>query len=130
MSARRPNPAEPFGGGRGPRDSRDERERFVALAVARAQQGDSSALQVLYIRYAREVHRYVNSIVGDHHEAEDITQGVFLRLMRVIGSYRQRDVPFGAWLRRVARNAALENLRSRRTIPVHELELRITEESS
>jgi RNA polymerase sigma-70 factor (ECF subfamily) len=101
----------------------------VALAVARAQQGDSSALQVLYIRYAREVHRYVNSIVGDHHEAEDITQGVFLRLMRVIGSYRQRDVPFGAWLRRVARNAALENLRSRRTIPVHELELRITEES-
>lgn len=129
MSARRPNPAEPFGGGRGPRDSRDERERFVALAVARAQQGDSSALQVLYIRYAREVHRYVNSIVGDHHEAEDITQGVFLRLMRVIGSYRQRDVPFGAWLRRVARNAALENLRSRRTIPVHELELRITEES-
>lgn len=128
MSARRRTPAEPFKG-RKPGGSRDENERFVAEAVARAQQGDRSALQVLYIRYAREVHRYVNSIVGDHHEAEDITQGVFLRLMRVIGSYRQRDVPFGAWLRRVARNAALENLRSRRTMPVHELELRLGDES-
>jgi RNA polymerase sigma-70 factor, ECF subfamily len=128
MSAHRRTPAEPFRG-RQPHASRDERERFIAQAVARAQQGDKSALQVLYIRYAREVHRYVNSIVGDHHEAEDITQGVFLRLMRVIGSYRQRDVPFAAWLRRVARNAALENLRARRTVPVHELELQIGEES-
>jgi RNA polymerase sigma-70 factor, ECF subfamily len=93
----------------------------VALAVARAKEGDRSALQFLYIRYAREVYRHVNSIVGDHHEAEDITQGVFLKLMRVIGSYSPRDVPFGAWLRRVARNAALENLRSRRPVPVPEL---------
>jgi RNA polymerase sigma-70 factor, ECF subfamily len=128
MSARRRNPAEPFKS-RQSHASRDERERFIAQAVARAQQGDRSALQVLYIRYAREVHRYVNSIVSDHHEAEDITQGVFLKLMRVIGSYRQRDVPFGAWLRRVAHNAALENLRSRRAVPVHELELQIGEES-
>jgi RNA polymerase sigma-70 factor (ECF subfamily) len=101
----------------------------VARAVARAQEGDTSALQVLYIRYAKEVHRYVKSIVGDYHEAEDITQGVFLRLMRVIGSYKPRDVPFGAWLRRVAHNAALENLRSRRTVRVYELEVPTREES-
>jgi RNA polymerase sigma-70 factor, ECF subfamily len=121
MTARPPNPADPIRGDR-VRDSRHEGEGLVALAVARAKEGDRSALQFLYVRYAREIHRYVNSIVGDHHEAEDITQGVFLKLMRVLGSYKQRDVPFAAWLRRVARNAALENLRSKRTVPVHELQ--------
>jgi RNA polymerase sigma-70 factor, ECF subfamily len=115
------NPADPIRSERRLRESRREGEGLVAVAVARAKEGDRSALQFLYVRYAREVHRYVNSIVGDHHEAEDITQGVFLKLMRVLGSYRQRDVPFAAWLRRVARNAALENLRSRRVMPVHEL---------
>jgi RNA polymerase sigma-70 factor (ECF subfamily) len=123
MTARRHNPAERPRTGRGSGSQRDEGERLVALAVARAKKGDASALQVLYIRYARDVHRYVNSIVGGYHEAEDITQGVFLRLMRVIGSYEQRDVPFAAWLRRVARNAALANLRSKRTTPVHEVHI-------
>jgi RNA polymerase sigma-70 factor, ECF subfamily len=116
------NPEDPNRGNRKLRGSRHEGEVLVASAVARAKEGDRSALQFLYIRYAKEVHRYVNSIVGDHHEAEDITQGVFLKLMRVLGSYTQRDVPFAAWLRRVARNAALEYLRSKRPLPVLDLQ--------
>jgi RNA polymerase sigma-70 factor (ECF subfamily) len=106
-----------------PAHNPEEGERLVLLAVARAQEGDSSALQFLYIRYATEVHRCIKGIVGDHHEAEDITQAVFLKLMRVLGSYTPREVPFGAWLRRVARNAALEHLRSNRPTPVRELEI-------
>jgi RNA polymerase sigma-70 factor (ECF subfamily) len=121
MTAPPPNPADPIRSDRRPRGSRHEGEELVALAVARAQEGDRSALQFLYIRYAEEVYRYVNSIVGDHNEAEDITECVFLELTRVVRSYRQRDVPFAAWLRRVAHNAALENLHSNRTMPIHEL---------
>jgi RNA polymerase sigma-70 factor (ECF subfamily) len=121
MTRRHHNLADPIRSGRGLRDPVHEGEGLVALAVARAKKGDRSALQFLYVRYASEMQRYVTSIVGDYHEAEDITQGVFLKLMRVIGSYTQRDVPFAAWLRRVARNAALENLRSKRAVPVHEL---------
>jgi RNA polymerase sigma-70 factor, ECF subfamily len=127
MSTPRPNPADPLRGGRALNDPSPEGDRFVTLAVARAKEGDTSALQVLYIRYAGEVHRYVNSIVDDHHEAEDITQGVFLKLTRVIGSYTARDVPFAAWLRRVARNAAVDTLRAKRPMPVHEL--RVSEHS-
>lgn len=127
MSPLSHNRADPNRSERRLRDSRHEGEGLVALAVARAKEGDRSALQFLYVRYAKEVHRYVNSIVGDYHEAEDITQSVFLKLMRVLGSYTPRDVPFAAWLRRVARNAALEHLRSRRPVPV--LELQTNEQS-
>jgi RNA polymerase sigma-70 factor (ECF subfamily) len=121
-----PNPADPIRGGGGPHTGHHD-DGVVALAVARAKEGDASALHVLYIRYAGEVHHCVNSIVDDHHEAEDITQSVFLKLTRIIGSYEQRDVPFAAWLRRVARNAAVDSLRVKRPMPVHEL--RISEQS-
>jgi RNA polymerase sigma-70 factor (ECF subfamily) len=93
----------------------------LGRAIARAKEGDTSALHFLYIRYADDVHGYVNSIVRDHHEAEDITQNVFAKLMTAILKYEQREVPFTAWILRVARNAALDHVRGRRQLPVEEV---------
>jgi RNA polymerase sigma-70 factor, ECF subfamily len=90
-------------------------------AIAGAKAGDWDALHFLYVRYADDVKRFVQSIVHDAHEAEDITQDVFAKLMRAIKKYEERDVPFAAWIIRVARNAALDNLRARRQIPVEEV---------
>ena len=122
MTRKSPNPAKAVGSGRALPGRGDEpQDSLVPLAVARAKEGDATAIEFLYVRYATEVQRYVASLVGDQHEAEDITQDVFIKLMRVIGKYSQRDVPFVAWLRRVARNAALDHLRSRRMVPVSEV---------
>ena len=63
----------------------------------------------------------MRSIVHDHHEAEDVTQQVFAKLIGVIGSYKEREVPFFAWLVRVARNVAVDHLRKRRLVPVEEV---------
>ena len=79
------------------------------------------ALHFLYVRYADDVLRYVRSLVQDHHEAEDITQNVFVKLIRVIRKYEPREVPFAAWILRVARNAALDHLRARRMTPVEDV---------
>lgn len=64
---------------------------------------------------------YVDSIVRDRADAEDITHTLFLKLLVKIQRYEQRDVPFAAWILRVARNAALDHLRARRAIPFKEL---------
>jgi DNA-directed RNA polymerase specialized sigma24 family protein len=74
---------------------------LVALAIARTKEGERSALHFLYVRYSEDVHRYVKSIVRDHHEAEDITQSLFVKLMSAIQGYEPRNVPLAAWLRRV-----------------------------
>ena len=95
----------------------------VREAVRRAQAGSDEALHFLYVRYAPDVLRYVSRLVQDHHEAEDITQNVFMKLMGVIGSYEPRGVPFAAWILRVARNAALDYLRTRRAIPYEEVRI-------
>jgi len=85
-------------------------------AVLRAQAGDADAIRVLYLRYKDNVYGYVLSFVRDQHEAEDITQQVFLKLMSVLDKYRPREVPFTSWLLRVARNVALDSLRRRRAL--------------
>lgn len=94
---------------------------LVAQAIARAQDQDVEALHFLYVRYADSVRGYVDSIVHDTYEAEDITQSLFVGLLAKIQRYQARDVPFAAWLLRVARNAALDHLRRRKAIPFEEV---------
>jgi RNA polymerase sigma-70 factor (ECF subfamily) len=103
-------------------DSRPaEDECFLGRAIARAKQGDADALHFLYVRYADDVYGFANSIVQDSHAAEDITQNVFGKLLTAIQRYQPREVPFAAWILRVARNAALDHIRARRQIPVEEV---------
>jgi RNA polymerase sigma-70 factor (ECF subfamily) len=94
---------------------------LVSRAVRRAQAGDREALGFLYARYADNIYGYVRSIVHSHHEAEDITQHVFAKMMRVIDKYEERDVPFFAWALRVARNVAMDHIRGDRLVPVEEV---------
>src|SRR5271166_1055710 len=90
--------------------------QLVSNAVRRAQNGDREALGFLYARYADDVFRYVRSILRDPHDAEDVTQQVFAKLIQAIAKYEAQEVPFFAWVLRVARNLAVDHLRRRRTI--------------
>jgi RNA polymerase sigma-70 factor (ECF subfamily) len=99
---------------RGPRFVRGtggDPNHLLTNAIARAKEGDTGALHFLYVRFADDVRGYVQSIVHDPHEAEDITHTLFA----------QREVPFAAWILRVARNAALDHVRARRAIPCDEV---------
>jgi RNA polymerase sigma-70 factor, ECF subfamily len=94
---------------------------LLAQAIARTKEGDIGALHFLYVRFADDVCGYVASIVRDQHEAEDITHTLFVKLLTKIQRYEQRDVPFAAWILRVARNAALDHVRARREVPFEEV---------
>lgn len=98
-------------------DESPETLNRIRLAVARAKEGDHEALRFLYISYSHNIYGYVRSIVRDEHEAEDVTQHVFAKLMTTIVKYDDRGVPFSAWLIRLARNAAIDHLRANRVTP-------------
>lgn len=97
------------------------RERLVLAAVAHAKDGDPDALRFLYLRYADNVYGYVCSIVRDEHEAEDVTQHIFAKLLTSLKNYEPRLVPFSAWILRVAHNAAIDHVRARRPVPIEEV---------
>jgi RNA polymerase sigma-70 factor (ECF subfamily) len=102
-------------------DHPPDAEALVAAATERARDGDEDGLRLLYLLYADNVFGYVLSIVGDEHDAEDITSEVFARLPRALAHYRVSSTPFVAWLLRVARNAALDHLRAQRSVPLAEV---------
>ena len=97
-------------------ESLETREQ-TRLAVARAKEGDQEALRFLYVTYSHNIYGYVRSIVRDDHEAEDVTQHVFAKLMTTLARYDDRGVPFFAWLLRLARNVAIDHLRANRMTP-------------
>jgi RNA polymerase sigma-70 factor (ECF subfamily) len=114
--------AERKGKRRFERQATDRRgDQLERQALVRAKQGDASAIRFLYVRYARDVHRYVRSMVRDEYDAEDITQTVFAKLMPALATYEEREVPFSAWILRIARNAALDWLRQRRAVPYEDV---------
>lgn len=101
-------------------DAPELREK-TSLAVARAKEGDAEALRFLYVTYSHNIYGYVRSIVRDDHEAEDVTQHVFAKLMTSVVKYDDRGVPFFAWLLRLARNVAIDHLRANRLTPTEEV---------
>jgi RNA polymerase sigma-70 factor, ECF subfamily len=102
-------------------DQSPRAERLVLAAVARAKDGDADALRFLYLRYADNVYGYVCSIVRDDYEAEDVTQQIFAKLLTAVGRYEPSVVPFSAWILRVAHNAAIDHVRTRRPVLLEEV---------
>jgi RNA polymerase sigma-70 factor, ECF subfamily len=100
----------------------DDRERWLTRrAVKRASAGDGEAIGELYDRYASRVYGHVRRVMRDRHDAEDVTQLVFLKLTWTLDRYDERSGDFCAWLLRVARNQAIDELRRRRPVLLAEV---------
>jgi len=69
------------------------------------------SFQEIYERFQPGVLRFLSRLVGEE-EAEDVTQEVFLRVDRGLEGFRGES-SIGTWIYRIARNAALDHLRSR-----------------
>ena len=80
--------------------------------VARVQQGDKKAYDLLVIKYQHKIVQLVNRYLKDPSEAQDVAQEAFIKAYRAIGSFRG-DSTFYTWLYRIAINTAKNYLVSR-----------------
>ncbi len=80
---------------------------LLARAVA---EGDVSALGDLYVKHYRQVYAVCLNMTRNPAEAEDLTQDVFVHLVRKIGSYRGES-RFSTWLHRLTVNLVLMHMR-------------------
>jgi len=86
----------------------------VKRLVERAQQGDRSALEELYLMHFDRIYSYLHMTVGNRHDAEDLTTQTFLKMLESIGRFRWQSVPFSAWLFRIAHNLCMDHFRANR----------------
>jgi RNA polymerase sigma-70 factor (ECF subfamily) len=103
---------------------RDGVDSTVAIRrlVERAQAGDRRALEELYLLHFDRIYSYLHMSVGNRHDAEDLTNQTFVKMLESIGRFEWRKVPISAWLFRIAHNLAMDHFRaSRRLQPEEEL---------
>ena len=55
-------------------------------------------------RHINQVYRYCLARLGNVHDAEDVAEEIFIKMLAGLPSYQWRKVPFAAWLMRIARN--------------------------
>jgi RNA polymerase sigma-70 factor, ECF subfamily len=81
--------------------------------------GDAAAFTALFRRRQSDVYRFALHMIGLPPAAEDVTQDVFLALMRDAGRYDASRATVRGWLAGIARNHALRRLeRERRIVPL------------
>jgi len=81
--------------------------------MARLATRDIKAFEALYDRYGTLVYSTALRVVGDVQFAEDIAQEVFLRIWRRPDHYVPQRGRFVTWLLSVARNGAVDQIRTR-----------------
>ena len=79
--------------------------------IQRAADGDRSAFEDLYRRYARPVFGFALRRLGDRGRAEDAVQETFASVWRSAASYKPERGPGAPWLYAVARNAIVDRAR-------------------
>lgn len=75
--------------------------------------GREEAFTLLFRRYSRRLFGFVLGIVHDQDLADDVIQRVFVKLARRPEIFKPR-ASFSSWIHQVARNAALDALKSSR----------------
>ena len=78
--------------------------------IARAAGGDVSAFQILVERHRSMVYRIAYQFAGNHHDAEDIAQDVFIKVYRSLDRFRY-DAQLTSWLYRIVMNACIDHRR-------------------
>jgi RNA polymerase sigma-70 factor (ECF subfamily) len=78
--------------------------------VARAAAGDHAAFHLLVERHRSRVYRVAYQFAGNHHDAEDIAQEVFIKVYRSLDRFRQ-DAQLSSWMYRITMNACIDHKR-------------------
>lgn len=82
-----------------------------AQLVQQCLQGDGSAWEELVRRHSRRIFNICYRFTGNRTEAEDLSQDVFLRVYRTLGSYRSAHGGFATWMTSVTRNLLIDHYR-------------------
>jgi RNA polymerase sigma-70 factor (ECF subfamily) len=89
-------------------------QEAVARLVRQCMAGDSHAWQQLVTSQHRRIYAICYRFTGSSTDAEDLTQDVFLKLYRNLGSFDMHKGSFQTWITTLARNLLVDHFRRTR----------------
>jgi len=80
--------------------------------VERARQGEKDAFRELVERYKKRIYSLSRDLTGNHHDAEDLSQEVFIKAYRSLKDFRG-EAQFSSWLYRITVNTSISQRRKK-----------------
>ncbi|WP_395053677.1 RNA polymerase sigma factor [Flavobacterium sp.] len=74
---------------------------------------DDKAFTTLYNMYHKSLFTVITNLIREQEEAEDVLQEVFVKIWKNIESYNESKGRFYTWILNIARNTAIDKLRSK-----------------
>ncbi len=89
------------------------------VLIKRYLEGNQAAFETLVQRHKMRIFTSVLAVVNDHYLAEDIFQETFIKIIKSVksGKYNHED-KFLPWALRIARNLAIDSIRSKKECPM------------
>ncbi len=87
-----------------------ENEKYL---LGLSQKGDIEAFEMLMEKYQKKVFNIALRLLGNHDDANEVTQEVFIRIFKSMGSFKGES-QISTWIYRIATNACLDELRKRK----------------
>src|ERR671937_1878124 len=81
------------------------------VLIQRCLRGDQAAWEQIVRQHWRKVFNVAYKFVGKHDEAEDLTQDIFLKIFKALGTFDRR-ANFQTWLVSISRNLCIDHYRS------------------
>jgi RNA polymerase sigma-70 factor (ECF subfamily) len=95
-------------------EARVEEAQVVAQLVRRCAAGDSAAWEEIVQRFHRRIYNICYRFAGSADDAQDLTQEVFIKVYRTVGSFDGEKASFGTWVTTVTRNLLVDHFRKTR----------------
>ncbi len=85
--------------------------------------GNREAANILICNYYDEIYRYVYKQTSNKHTSMDLTQNIFISMLKSISNYNGKQAGFRTWLYRIATNKTIDYLRRRTAEGKHILDI-------
>jgi RNA polymerase sigma-70 factor, ECF subfamily len=95
--------------------------------IYEVKEGSHEAFRELVETYMRQAYDVAFSILGSHDDADDIAQEAFVKVHRVIRTFRGES-GFGTWLFRIVTNLSLNRLKQRKRRQHREVDLSVADQ--
>ena len=95
-------------------EARVEEAQVVAQLVRRCAQGDTTAWEEIVQRFHRRIYNICYRFAGSADDAQDLTQEVFIKVYRTVGSFDGEKASFNTWVTTVTRNLLVDHFRKTR----------------
>lgn len=90
---------------------KNESSSMEKKLVKRAQKGDKKAFSQLYNLYLNEIYRFCFYKTGNHQQAEDLTQEIFLKVLQSLNGFKGKS-SFKNWLYGIAKHVIMDFYRN------------------